>query len=580
MKKSKKQIIIFIIIISIFVIGYLFSRNNKELDYDFIIAEKGDLSQEVNVTGQVKPMESVDLGLEVGGRVDKIYVGTGDKVTLNQLLVVLDSSELKNQLLQLEAELESARANLAQYQAAVDVQQAKLDELEQGSRPEEIQITETKAINAREALFDAQQNIENIQNKANIDLLNLYNDIKDILYDSHSKADSAINEQIDEMFSNDSSLNPELTFFTSDSQGKINVEQQRKDATEVLNFLENDLNNVSLETDFLILDNFLTNTKNNLLVIRGLLSILNDVVNSAINLSQITLNTYKSNISTAQTNINTALSNINSQEQLIASQKIINQNNVAIAQSSINAYQNALFLAEDELILKKSGATNEQIKAQEALVSQAKLNIVSQQAQVRRAQANLQNTNIQLLKTELRAPIEGIITKQEAKVGEIISINSSFISIISDNNFKIEAYLPEVDIAKIELNNLAKVRLDAYESNVIFEANIISINPAETIIEGVSTYKVTFYFTEEDERIKSGMTADIDILTDERQNIVAIPVRAVFSKNGNKFVRVVDFENIISEVEIETGLRGTLGKIEITNGITEGDKIITILRKK
>jgi len=580
MKKSKKQIIIFIIIISVIVVGYLFSRNNKELDYDFIIAGKGDIFQEVNVTGRVKPMKSVDLGLEVGGRVDKIYVEIGDKVDLNQLLIALDSSELKNQLLQLEAELDGARATLAQYQAAADVQQAKLDELEQGSRPEEIQITETKVINAREALFDAQQNIENIQDKANIDLLNLYNDIKDIFYDSHSKADSAINEQIDEMFSNDSSVNPELTFFTSDSQGKINVEQQRKDATEILNSLENDLNNVSLENDFLILDNFLTNAKNNLLVIRSLLSILNDVVNSAINLSQVTLNTYKSNISTAQTNINTALSNINSQEQLIASQKIINQNNVAVAQSSVNAYQNALFLAEDELILKQSGATNEQIKAQEALVSQAKLNIVSQQAQVKRAQANLQSTNIQLLKTELRTPIEGIITKQEAKIGEIISINSSFISIISDNNFKIEAYLPEVDIAKIELDNLAKVRLDAYESNVIFEANIISIDPAETIIEGISTYKVTFYFTEEDERIKSGMTADIDILTDERQNVITVPGRAVFSKNGNKFVRVIDSENIITETEVETGLKGTLGQIEITNGITEGDKIITILRKK
>ncbi len=579
MKKSKKKIIIFVIIIFVFVVGYLSLRNNKGTDYDFIIAQKDNLFQEVNVTGQVKPTESVDLGLEVSGKVDKIYVKVGDKVVPEQLLVALDSSELNIQLLQLGAETESAQANLDQYRAAADVQQAKLDELMQGSRPEEIQIAETKVANAREALVDAKNNLENIRDKASIDLLNLYNDIEDILYDSYSKADSAVNEQIDEMFSNDSSSNPELTFFTSDSQGKIDVEQQRKNATEILDIIKNDLDNVSLETDFLVLDSFLSNTRDNLSTIRDLLNSLNNVVNSAINLSQTTLNTYKSNISTAQTNINTALSNINSQEQLIASQRIVNQNNIATSQSSLNAYQNALYLAEDELILKQSGATNEQIKAQEALVSQAKLNIVSQQAQVKRAQANLQSTNIQLLKMELRAPLEGIITKQEAKIGEIISANSSFITIISDNNFKIEANIPEVDIAKIELNDSAKVRLDAYESNVVFEANLIGIDPAETIIEGVSTYKVTFYFTREDERIKSGMTADIDILTDERQGVIVIPGRAVFGKDGDKFVRVVGLGEIISEIKVETGLKGTLGQIEITKGIVEGDKIITILRE-
>ncbi len=580
MKKSKKKITIFIIIFFVSIVSYLLLRNGKELDYDFIIAEKRDISQEVNVTGQVKPIESVDLGLEVGGKVKGIYVKIGDKVIVDQLLVALDQRELNIQLLQLEAELESARANLAQYQAATDIQQAKLDELNQGSRPEEIQITETKVTNAREALVDAQNNLENVRNKADIDLLNLYNDIEDILYNSHSKADGAVNEQMDEMFSNDSSNNPELTFFTSDSQGKIDVEQQRVDATEALNSLKNDLNNISSETDFLVLDNFLTNTKNNLLIVRNLLNNLNDVVNSAINLSQTILNAYKSSISVAQTNINTAISNINSQEQLIASQKVVNQNNIATAQSSLNVYQSALSLAEYELILKQSGATDEQVKAQEASVSQAKLNIVSQRAQVKRAQANLQSANIQLLKMELRSPLGGIITRQEAKIGEIISANIPFISVMSDNNFKIEANVPEVDIAKIKINDSARIRLDAYESSVVFKADLTNINPAETIIEGVSTYKVTLYFIKEDQRIKSGMTADIDILTDERQDIIAIPMRAIFEKNGDKFVRIIDSKEIISEIKVETGLKGALGQIEIVEGITEGDKIITILREK
>jgi len=130
------------------------------------------------------------------------------------------------------------------------------------------------------------------------------------------------------------------------------------------------------------------------------------------------------------------------------------------------------------------------------------------------------------------------------------------------------------------LDDSAKVRLDAYESNVIFEANLMSIDPAETVIEGVSTYKVIFHFTKEDERIKSGMTADIDILTDERQDIIAVPSRAILSKNGDKFVRIVGSGEIISEIKVVTGLKGTMGQTEIIEGIAEGDKIITILKEK
>jgi HlyD family secretion protein len=147
---------------------------------------------------------------------------------------------------------------------------------------------------------------------------------------------------------------------------------------------------------------------------------------------------------------------------------------------------------------------------------------------------------------------------------------------MSDVKFEIEANIPEADIAKIKISNPAKITLDAYGSNVFFEAKVVKIDPAETIIEGVATYKTTLQFSGNDERVKSGMTANIDILTAKAENVIAIPQRAVAQKeNGDKIVKILKDDGVVEERKVTTGLKGSDGNIEITEGIQEGEKIIT-----
>ena len=74
------------------------------------------------------------------------------------------------------------------------------------------------------------------------------------------------------------------------------------------------------------------------------------------------------------------------------------------------------------------------------------------------------------------------------------------------------------------------------------------------------------------------MTANLDILTDGRQDVIAIPQRAVITKNGEKFVRVVR-DSLIEEIQIKTGLISRDGLIEITDGLNEGDKVVTFVEE-
>ena len=166
------------------------------------------------------------------------------------------------------------------------------------------------------------------------------------------------------------------------------------------------------------------------------------------------------------------------------------------------------------------------------------------------------------------------MTKQEAKVGEIIASNSLVVSIISQDLLKIQADIPEADIAKVSIGNSAEVTLDAYGNEVVFKARVITISPASTLIEGVATYETTFEFLNGDQRIFPGLTANIDILTQERKNVIIIPQRALISKNGDKIVKVLEPNGTVKEVLIKVGLRGLGGNLEILSGIEEGDKVV------
>lgn len=561
------------VIIILLIIAFIFLKNNKQEEYKLFEVKKSDLKQEVNVSGRVEPKQSVDLAFERGGRVAKIEVSVGQRVMKGQILVELDNEDLKAQLNQFQAALESAQTGLKQYQAVLETEQANLADLKKGAKPEEIQLAETKVINAQNALADAEINLTNVQEKADVDLNNILDNIGDILNDAYFKADDSLNKQIDELFINDVSEEPKITFSTTDSQAKIDAEQGRVLAGQKLGLLKAEVDRFSLNDA----ENSLFRAEGYLSTIRSFLNRLNDALNTAVGLSSTTIGVYKTNVNTARNNINAAISNINTQKQSIDRQKIINQNNIVSAQTQINSAKSALALAQDELKLKKSGASEDQIKAQEGRVKQADLNIFSQMAKIKQAQAEIENIQAQLTKTTIKSPLDGTVVKQEAKVGEIVSANEVVTSIISEGNFEIKANIPEVDIAKIKIGDLAEVTLDAYGKETIFEAEVIKIYPVETIIEGIATYEITLNFLKEDQRIKSGMTADIDILTEKRENILVVPIRAVLNKEGSAFVKMLSGEKKnkkTKETMVKTGLKGTEGMIEILEGLKEGDKII------
>ncbi len=541
--RKRSLVIIGIIILVIVGGGFLLLRGSKKIQPETVVAKRADLREEVSVTGRVEPATSAELAFERSGKVVRVFAHVGDTVSAGTTLVVLDNAELS--------------AQVAQAAAGVATVQADLDALRKGARLEEVQIAETKKMNAEKSLLDAQANATNAQAKAVIDLANLYNDVRDVLQDAFIKTDDALNKQIDDLFTNDASANPSLTF-TAEAQSKIDVEAQRVTAQNTLATFKADL--VFLLSEQLDADRALQNAARYGNSIRDFLVRLQDALNTAVGLSSTTLATYKASVNTGRTNMNTTLAAINAKQQAIALQKATNQSAVSSAEAKVNDAKNALATADSELLLKRASATQEQIAAKEA--------------QKESAEANLAYVHAQLAKTVLVAPLSGVVTKQDAKVGEIVAPNISVVALIAQSKFKISAQVPEADIAKLHIDDNADVTLDAYGSAIVFPVTITTIDPSETIVEGVSTYKTTFQFVKDDTRVKSGMTANIDILAGKRDQAIALPQRALFTKDGEKMVRVRANDGTTRDVAVVVGLKGSDGMVEITEGVSEGDVIV------
>jgi len=500
------------IILILTIAGYFYFSRGSGPSFATITVQRGNIFQEVSATGHVKPSQNVDLAFQNSGKVAKIYAAVGDKITNGQSLIQLDNSDIYSQLAGAEADLKT--------------QQAKLDSLKAGTRPEQIKISQTKVDNAEVALSQAK------------------NGLVDKLQNAYTVSDDAIHNKADSFFAVPAIPAPQLNFSIGNIQLKVDIESQRLILENILKLWQTSSSQLTTNSD---LELCISYARQNLSAISSFLDKANLALNNlaaGATISQTTIDGWKTSISTARANINSSISDIST------------------AETALKTAESNLSLAQEQLNLDLAGATAQDIEAQEA--------------QVEKAQANVLDYQAQFNKTIIRSPINGIVTKQDAKIGEIVSANQIIISIISANQFEVDSNVPEADIAKIKIGDAAKITLDAYGDTVVFDAKVTKIDPAETIIEGVATYKTTFQFSQKDARIKSGMTANIDISTDKRENVLVIPQRAVITRGTDKFVLVDNGTPNPDERQIQTGLRGSDGNVEIVSGLVEGERIAAV----
>jgi len=170
-------------------------------------------------------------------------------------------------------------------------------------------------------------------------------------------------------------------------------------------------------------------------------------------------------------------------------------------------------------------------------------------------------------KTELRTLADGVLGKFDTKIGEYVTAGTVVATIVS-HQFHVKVDISESDIAKVKMNDSAIITFDAFGDDVIVSGQVVAIDPSQTEISGVVYYKTTVLLDDiADLAVRSGMTANVKILTDKIEQVLVAPRRAVLKKDGKDIVRVVTNKDkgIFEEREVVTGLSGDEGLIEIVS---------------
>ncbi len=407
------------------------------------------------------------------------------------------------------------RAAISQAEANIAFEEARLAELNRGPRPEDLEIAQVKVKNAKVALGEARRNLAST------------------LIDAFTRSDDAIRNGLDGMISNPISQ-PTISINSGDSQLKTQIERSRLVVEAVLRKWSLDIHAVDASSDLVASSSA---AEYNLSQIRSILQSGAMFLDSATPSSAI--DQYKVAIGTGRANVELA------------------RGNIAAAREKVANLESSITLAEVEELKIQSGYSTQEINAQTALLQ--------------RAQASLQNARVNLSKTVLSAPFDGIVIRQDVKVGESVNPSQNVVT-LSGAHLQVKVNIPESDIAKVSLGNKSDITLDAYGSTAEFPATLIQIEPGETIIEGVATYKSILQFVSDDPRVKSGMTANIEMISAERSNALVVPRRGLVKRGGEYLVRVLKAGAALDR-PVEIGITGGEGLVEITNGLKEGEEI-------
>lgn len=177
--------------------------------------------------------------------------------------------------------------------------------------------------------------------------------------------------------------------------------------------------------------------------------------------------------------------------------------------------------------------------------------------------------------TPLIAPIDGEVIVRAVEPGQ--TVTSSDAVIVLSDRLIVKAQVDETDIGKVKLGQKAFIGLDAYPE-IKAEAVVDHISYESKIVNNVTIYEVDILPKEAPGVFRSGMSANVDIVENAKDNILVIPLEAVNEDKEGRFVILKQAKGKIIRQKIELGISDEKN-VEVTSGLTPEDTIIVKTRK-
>ena len=182
------------------------------------------------------------------------------------------------------------------------------------------------------------------------------------------------------------------------------------------------------------------------------------------------------------------------------------------------------------------------------------------------ASAAASSASARLEETEVRAPISGTVLGKFVEEGEVVGGHQPLIRIGDTSNFVLECGVDEADVARVSLGSETRVSMQAFPQRVL-EGSVIEILPDADRVK--KTFLVKVKLSDPPSGLRSGMTAEVNIIASKHTDALIAPGEAISSDGTAWVVR----NGRVQRQAVKVGLRD-LGSAEILSGLAEGDELL------
>jgi membrane fusion protein (multidrug efflux system) len=186
-------------------------------------------------------------------------------------------------------------------------------------------------------------------------------------------------------------------------------------------------------------------------------------------------------------------------------------------------------------------------------------------------EASYNLARLELDYTQIRAPIDGVVSNRFIRRGNTIAVNEAMFRVTSFDPLVAYLHVPEREYRNIRKDQIVGIDIDALQDQRIL-ASVTRVSPV--VDPETGTFKITIEISDEQRRIKPGMFGRISIVYDQHDDVLQIPRSAILEDNGEMSVFIVEADTAVRR-SVTTGYSDG-GMIEIVSGLTDNDRIVTV----
>ncbi|MGB3508096.1 MAG: efflux RND transporter periplasmic adaptor subunit [Microcoleaceae cyanobacterium] len=547
--------------------------------------EAKNLTIRINASGEVQPVQRVNISPKTQGRLAELFVEQGDHVQKGQIVARMESREIEAQLMQALARLANTRAKLAQLKAGNRVEeisasiarlnqaQARLAQLKAGSRPEEISasIARLNQTKARLTQLQAGSRVEEIaQGKARLEqaIVRLKDATSGSLKDEIAQAEARIEA---------TKAEEELT-----AQRVKRYQNLREQGA-----IASDTYEEYVRDDRRVRANLREAEKRLKQLKQGRRSEMQRLTAAAEQerqaLKQLENGTRPEEIARAEAEVAEARSQLEELENGTRPEEIARaEAEVAEARSQLEELENGT--RPEEIAQAEAEVAEVRSQLEELENGTRPEEIAGAEAEVAEALGQVRYQQVQVEDTKVTAPFAGIITQRYATEGAFVTpatsasdaSSASSTSIVAlARGLEVLAKVPEADIAQIKPGQKVEIVADAYP-DMVFKGDVKLVAPEAVRERDVTLFEVRIDLETGKDKLQSGMNVDLEFLGNQLQNALVVPTVAIITNKGETGVLITDAQNQPRFKSVIIG--STIGnQVQILEGIRSGQRVFVSL---